>query len=187
RTPLRSITDVLDRHGQPLARYPVRPEQVFDPQQGYLLQWALRQAMTRGTGRYAVSQLPEKLVVAGKTGTSDGQRDAWFAGFSGSHLALVWLGRDDNGDTGFTGSSGPLRIWTSIMAALPQRPVRLVPPQGVEMVWLDADGLRRSGKGCEGAHEYPLLSASIPSEARACGKVQYVPRGVKNWFEGCFA
>jgi penicillin-binding protein 1B len=186
RTPLRSITDVLDRHGQPLARYPVRPEQVFDPQQGYLLQWALRQAMTRGTGRYAVSQLPEKLVVAGKTGTSDGQRDAWFAGFSGSHLALVWLGRDDNGDTGFTGSSGPLPIWTSIMAALPQRPMRLTPPAGVELVWLDADGMRRSSKGCEGAREYPLITTSIPQQASACGKVQSVPGGVKRWFKGLF-
>lgn len=186
RTPLRSITDVLDRHGQPLARYPVRPEQVFDPQQGYLLQWALRQAMTRGTGRYAVSQLPEKLVVAGKTGTSDGQRDAWFAGFSGSHLALVWLGRDDNGDTGFTGSSGPLRIWTSIMAALPQRPMRLTPPSGVELVWLDADGVRLSSKGCEGAREYPLMTASIPQQSSACGKVQSVPGGVKRWFKGLF-
>ncbi|MEE4250517.1 MAG: penicillin-binding protein 1B [Alcanivoracaceae bacterium] len=186
RTPLRSITDVLDRHGQPLARYPVRPEQAFDPQQGYLLQWALRQAMTRGTGRYAVSQLPENLVVAGKTGTSDGQRDAWFAGFSGSHLTLVWLGRDDNGDTGFTGSSGPLRIWTSIMAALPQRSMSLAPPAGIELVWLDADGERRSSKGCEGAREYPLLTVSVPQQASACGKVQSVPGGVKRWFKGLF-
>jgi len=186
RTPLRAITDVLDRNGQPLGRYPVRPEQAFDAQTGFLLQWAMRQTMTRGTGRYAVNQLPESLIVAGKTGTSDGLRDAWFAGFSGSHLALVWLGRDDNGDTGFTGSSGPLRIWTSIMAELPQRPLRLAPPQGVEMVWLDADGLRRSGKGCDGAREYPLLTSSIPSEASTCGKVQSVPGGIKKWFKGFF-
>jgi penicillin-binding protein 1B len=186
RTPLRAITDVLDRHGQALARYPVRPEQVIDPEVAYLLQWALRQAMTQGTGRYAVSQLPEKLVVAGKTGTSDGQRDAWFAGFSGSHLALVWLGRDDNGDSGFTGSSGPLRIWTGIMASLPQRPMRLAPPAGVELVWLDREGIRRSARGCDGAREYPMLAASVPQESSTCGKVQSVPGGVKRWFKGLF-
>ncbi|MFN3714650.1 MAG: penicillin-binding protein 1B [Alcanivoracaceae bacterium] len=186
RTPLRAITDVLDRHGQPLARYPVRPQQVIDPQVSYLLQWSLRQAMTRGTGRYAVDQLPEKLVVAGKTGTSDGHRDAWFAGFSGSHLVLVWLGRDDNGDTGFTGSSGPLRVWTGIMAALPQRPLRMAPPAGVEMIWLDEQGLRRSARGCQGAREYPLLTASVPQESSACGKAQAVPQGIRQWFKGLF-
>ena len=186
RTPLRAITDVLDRDGQPLARYPVRPEQVVDAGAAYLVQWMLRQAMTRGTGRHAVEQLPEPLVVAGKTGTSDGQRDAWFAGFSGSHLVLVWLGRDDNGSTGFTGSSGPLRVWTRIMGLLPQRPLRLAPPPGVELVWLDADGRRRSARGCEGASEYPLLVASIPRETSVCGGVQSVPGGIKRWFKGLF-
>jgi len=185
RSPLRSITDVFDRQGEPLGRYPIRPTQVVDPEAAYILQWAMRQAMTDGTGRYAVSRLPQSLLVAGKTGTSDGQRDAWFAGFSGSHLALVWLGRDDNKDTGFSGSSGALRVWTDIMASLPQRPLRLAPPAGVEMVWLDQEG-RRSAPGCQGAREYPLLPASIPDAVSACGKVQSVPQGVKKWFRGLF-
>src|SRR5690606_12862839 len=164
RTPLRAITDVLDKDGEPLARYPVSPQAVIDEDLVYLLQWALRQVVVEGTGKYAYNRLPRELVVAGKTGTSDGYRDAWFAGFSGSHLAVVWMGRDDNGVTGLSGSSGPLPVWTEIMAAIPQRPLNLAPPPSVKMVWMDEGGVLASARGCPGAREYPLLDVSLPTE-----------------------
>ena len=56
--------------------------------------------MEHGTGRAARALLPPTLVVAGKSGTSSDYRDSWFAGFSGSHLAVVWVGYDDNVPTG---------------------------------------------------------------------------------------
>ncbi len=61
---------------------------------------------------------PPSLVVAGKSGTSSELRDSWFAGFSGSHVAVVWVGYDDNSPTGFTGSSGALTVWARLMANL---------------------------------------------------------------------
>lgn len=186
RTPLRAITDVLDAQGNPLARYPVRPERVMDESLAYLLQWALQQTIRDGTGRYAAARLPAEWQLAGKTGTSDGQRDAWFAGFSGSHLALVWLGRDDNASMPLTGSTGALRVWTELMATQPQRPLQLTLPAGVERVWLDASGDKRSAAGCAGAREYPLLLASIPTASSACGTVQSAPGRVKKWFQGWF-
>jgi len=186
RTPLRAITDVLDKDGVPLARYPVSPEAVVDADLMFLMQWAMRQVVLEGTGKYAASVLPRELAVAGKTGTSDGYRDAWFAGFSGSHLAVVWMGRDDNGVTGLSGSSGPLPVWTEIMAALPQRSLNLTPPSSVKRVWMDADGERLSGAGCPGAREYPLLDVSLPAATTACGKVQGAPKGMLKWFKGLF-
>lgn len=186
RTPLRAITDVLDKDGLPLARYPVSPKAVVDEDLMYLLQWALRRVVVEGTAQYAYNMLPKDLVVAGKTGTSDGYRDAWFAGFSGSHLAVVWMGRDDNGNTGLTGSSGPLRVWTDIMSTLPQRPLNLTPPETVKMVWMDEDGRRSSGSGCAGARQYPLLNVSLPDSASPCGKVQGAPKGVMKWLKGWF-
>ena len=57
-------------------------------------------------------------MVAGKSGTSSELRDSWFAGFSGSHLAVVWVGYDDNRPTEFTGSSGALQVWSRLMAGL---------------------------------------------------------------------
>ena len=72
------------------------------------------------------------------------------------------------------------------MASLPQRPLRLTPPAGVELVWLDGEGTRRSARGCDGAREYPMIAASVPQESSTCGKVQSVPGGVKRWFKGLF-
>src|SRR5690606_26016044 len=72
RTPLRAITDVLDKDGEPLARYPVSPQAVIDEDLVYLLQWALRQVVVEGTGKDGYNRLPRDLVVAGTTGTSDG-------------------------------------------------------------------------------------------------------------------
>ena len=60
-------------------------------------------------------------MVAGKSGTSSDYRDSWFAGFSGSHLVVVWVGYDDNQPTGFTGSAGALPVWARVMAGLGTR------------------------------------------------------------------
>ena len=62
----------------------------------YQVNQMLVQVMERGTGAAARANLPSGLVVAGKSGTSSEYRDSWFAGFSGSHLAVVWIGYDDN-------------------------------------------------------------------------------------------
>ena len=185
-TPLRAITDVLDKDGQPLARYPVSPQPVVNQQDAYILQWALRQVIERGTGTYAHQQLPGALVVAGKTGTSDGYRDAWFAGFSGSRLTVVWLGNDDNEGIGLTGSSGALRVWTEVMASMPQRPLDLAPPPGVSLVWMDRDGQRLSGEGCEGALRIALRDGMMPDKATACGRVEGTRKGIMKWLRGWF-
>lgn len=71
--------------------------------------------MREGTGRSVYNQLPSSLNLAGKTGTSNDSRDSWFAGFSQDLLAVVWLGRDDNGPTPLTGATGALQVWTSFM------------------------------------------------------------------------
>ena len=55
------------------------------------------------------------LDAAGKTGTTNGLRDAWFAGFSGRLLTVVWVGCDDGHPLGLTGAEAALPIWTSFM------------------------------------------------------------------------
>jgi penicillin-binding protein 1B len=55
------------------------------------------------------------LDAAGKTGTTNDLRDAWFAGFTPRLLAVVWVGRDDNAPLGLTGAQAALPIWTEFM------------------------------------------------------------------------
>lgn len=184
-TPLRAITEVRNRAGERVARYPVSTRAAVDAGPAFIMQWALQQVVQQGTARQAAQQLPD-LKVAGKTGTSDSFRDAWFAGFTGNRLAVVWLGRDDNGAIGMTGSSGALPVWTDLMQGLPQRPLNLEPPESVEWVWLDEDGDQVSAAGCPGARRYPLMQSSIPKQATACGKAGEVGEGVMEWFKGWF-
>ncbi|HEY1314115.1 MAG TPA: hypothetical protein VGE92_09560, partial [Steroidobacteraceae bacterium] len=93
-------------------------------------------------GREAAARLPPGIVVAGKTGTSSDTRDSWFAGFTGSYLAVVWVGYDDNRVTGLTGAAGALPVWADTMAALSSTSFQPVPPELIEERWIGfADGL----------------------------------------------
>lgn len=114
--PQRSIGSVTTQDGQLITRYGLDIEQRFSQELIDLLVHAMSRVVTEGTARgYPFS--PGKFY-AGKTGTSDGLRDSWFAGFSNDYSGVVWLGRDDNKPTPFTGSSGALRVWGNIMESL---------------------------------------------------------------------
>ena len=109
-TPLRAVRAVVDAEGKPLKSFALEVTPVADPEgrvSGQSHDGAGDGARHRSRG--ARAYLPSELVVAGKSGTSSDYRDSWFAGFSGSHLAVVWIGYDDNTPTGLTGSSGSLR------------------------------------------------------------------------------
>jgi len=87
-----------------------------------------------GTGNAAKSPRP----AAGKTGTSQDFRDAWFIGFTAEMITGIWFGNDDNKAMDkVTGGSGPARLWKAYMTkALADRPIRRlpVPEVGAEAV-----------------------------------------------------
>jgi penicillin-binding protein 1B len=111
RTPLRAIHAVLTAEGEPLQRYPLNVEQEIAAAPLFLLTAAMQDVVREGTARDLGHYLPPALAVAGKTGTTDGYRDSWFAGFTGDRLAVAWVGRDDNEPTGLTGASGAMTVW----------------------------------------------------------------------------
>jgi len=185
RMPLRAIRRVTDAEGRELSRYPFTLKQQVQPELMHLLQYALQEVAREGTARSVYNTLPANLNVAGKTGTSDDQRDSWFAGFTGDRLAVVWLGRDDNGPLPFTGSGGALRIWTELMRRERPEPFIATRPEGVEYVWIDeATGLR-SDPRCEGARPLPFLPGTAPERSVDCGQNDPVRRSLdwfRNWF-----
>jgi penicillin-binding protein 1B len=167
-SPLSGIREVMDASGEPLTRYPVAVEQKVRQSAVYLLEYALREVVSSGTARSAYNRLPAGLVVAGKTGTTDDQRDSWFAGYSGDLLAVVWIGRDDNGVTALTGATGALPAWTGLMAAVSREPRRARAPAGVTETWVDEAGGGLSGEGCPGARLMPFLNGTEPDYEASC-------------------
>ncbi|HEY5791077.1 MAG TPA: penicillin-binding protein 1B, partial [Gammaproteobacteria bacterium] len=166
-TPLRAIREVVTPDGSRLQRYPLTVEQRVDPGAVYQLTRALQEVVRDGTAS-SLQPAVAALGVAGKTGTTDDLRDSWFAGFSGEHLAVVWVGRDDNAPTGLTGASGALRLWGELLAGIPTQPLQATVPEGYRTVWLEFDPPRLSAAGCAGAVALPLPEAALPVEQSAC-------------------
>lgn len=184
RTPLRAIREVTSADGRPLDRYGLKIEPVFDPAPVYLLTAALQDVVREGTAAGLKNYLPLDLNLAGKTGTTDELRDAWFAGFSGDRLALVWVGHDDNTPAGLTGAGGALPVWGELMRRLDPEPLAPPLPDGVEPVWIEiATGLR-ADRDCPGAVELPFWKDSAPEESAACARSP--ARKLKNWFRRLF-
>ena len=105
-------------------------ERVIREESAAQLIWMMHKVVTEGTGKRAA--LPDR-PVAGKTGTTNSARDAWFLGFSADYVTGVWMGYDDNSPlTGVTGSGLPAEIWKETMkrahAGLPARPLPMREP-----------------------------------------------------------
>jgi penicillin-binding protein 1A len=105
-------------------------ERVIQPNAAGLLTFMMERVVSEGTGRRAA--LPDR-EAAGKTGTTQAARDAWFIGFTADYVAGVWMGYDDNTPlTGVTGGGLPAEIWHEVMVrvheGLPARPLPMVAP-----------------------------------------------------------
>ncbi len=183
-TPLRAIREVLSADGQPLTRYPLTVERAADPRAVYLVNAALEAVTRNGTARSLAHTLPG-LRVAGKTGTTNDQRDSWFAGFTEDRLVVVWVGRDDNGPTGLTGATGALPVFSDILAKTGARSFDPIAPEGVEELAIEpVSGLR--GEGCENTIRMPFYAGSAPREAAPCarGVIEQGVERVRGWVEG---
>lgn len=110
------ITKVRDRTGAVVYRHKGRRKLVANRAACAALHGMLRAAVTRGTGRSAAVGWPAEKV-AGKTGTSDDYRDAWFAGYTPQLACVVWCGRDDNSSLPGTGSECAAPLWAKFMRA----------------------------------------------------------------------
>lgn len=165
--PLRALRGVLDGQGRPLTRYSSKSGAGDYATAARLVSWAMQQVAITGTAHAIEDAGLGWLHAAGKTGTSDTQRDSWFAGFTGDTLAVAWLGRDDNKPTALFGATGALRVWIELMRRLPTIPL-VVPQDGIEEVDVDAGSGKRSDPACSGARVLPFAAGYAPAEQEHC-------------------
>jgi penicillin-binding protein 1A len=132
------VEEVRNRDGAVLERIEPQVHDAVSPQIAYLMNRVLGGVISDGTGRAAAS-LP--LHLAGKTGTTDGNTDAWFIGYSPSLAVGVWVGFDEPRSLGSreTGALAALPIWRAFMEqALVGHPVEDFPiPDGLTIVSVD--------------------------------------------------
>jgi penicillin-binding protein 1B len=187
RARLRSVRAVLDEQGHALKTFKVQVDQVAPPGPVYEVDRMLMLVPTHGTARDAAARLPKGLVVAGKTGTSSDTKDSWFAGFTGSYLAVAWVGYDDNRETGLTGAAGALPVWADTMAALKPVSYEPVPPEGVEDRWIGyLDGLETTPECSPDAVVIGVpKDATLPPNPK-CNPSQHTTVGdkIKQWIKG---
>ncbi len=177
--PLVAVRGVLDGKGRTIKRYQVQGGKGEYRQAVAQITWAMQQVALYGTAHSIGDSGLAWLHAAGKTGTSNDMRDSWFAGFTGEHLAVFWMGRDDNKPTTLFGASGALRAWRDLFAKLPTRPLSAVPGDGLEMAWINPANGKRTDPQCQGALQVPVVAGSLPADTEGC-----FWQGVRSLFGG---
>jgi penicillin-binding protein 1B len=183
RVPLRAVRSVVGEDGQLLQRYEIEIAQAADPATVYALNQALIQVMERGTGRSVRPQLPDDLVVAGKTGTSDDLRDSWFAGFTNDHVVVTWLGADDNRPIGLTGSTGAGKIWARVLAAVEASSYNAPAPPNLDERWINYLTGEPTAERCPDAIAVPIPETlEFPRAFNCHGDTGFGAR-VRSWLD----
>jgi penicillin-binding protein 1B len=160
-----SLYSVTTADGDILIENGVQQERTIDPRAAYLAGYAMEGVLERGTAKSAKA-LGIYFPAAGKTGTTDRNRDSWFVGYTPDVVCAVWVGYDSGADTGLTGARGALHIWARFMRALyPQSgPPAQDAPEGVETAVIDPESGYLATTACPQTLREAYLTGTAPKE-----------------------
>ncbi|MFI5361347.1 MAG: PBP1A family penicillin-binding protein [Elusimicrobiota bacterium] len=160
----RLVTAVLDAEGGVLEEPPPESTVVLDPAVAYLATSLMESVVKEGTAR-ALKSLGFDRPAAGKTGTTNDGRDAWFIGYTPSLLAGVWTGADDNRALKLTGAKDALPLWAKFMkeAAADRRPDDFIRPAGVVSVRICVASGMIARSGCPKKLDEAFISGTEPT------------------------
>ena len=142
-----------------------QPREVARPETTFLVTNMMRSVLNEGTAASARSA-GFVLDAAGKTGTTNDLRDAWFAGFTPDLITVVWVGFDDNQPVGLSGSQAALPIWTQFMkAALAgHASVPFDSPEGITYVDIDPATGQLAAPGCPKTFHEAFIAGTEPTQ-----------------------
>jgi penicillin-binding protein 1B len=162
--PLHAI-DRIDAGGKQLRPSAATLTEVARPETTFLVTNMMRSVLNDGTGASARGN-GFTHDAAGKSGTTNDMRDAWFVGFTPELLTVVWVGYDDNTPVGLTGSQAALPIWTDFMkAALAGRSnVPFPSPEGISWAEIDRDTGKLALPGCPRTINESFIAGTEPGD-----------------------
>ena len=172
---LRTTLAVVEPGGRARRGDPFEERRVFREADTYLVTAALEGAVDRGTGR-TLRSLGVKGPFAGKTGTTNDFRDAWFVGYTPDLVVAVWVGFDDGARVGLTGARAALPIFARfVKEVLPPENLRpFVVPEGLVMASIHGSSGLLGSERCPGSDEV-FVRGTVPT-AEACRGLQ-----MPNW------
>ena len=159
----KAVIDVLDSAGSPLSHHSIVLEQTINPTISNTLNRSLELTMRRGTGRFSSFS---KSGVAGKTGTTNDNRDSWFAGFDDNKLAVFWVGRDDNKSSGLSGASGALKVWDASLRRIGVSPLSI--PKDETLIDIEYSTGKMARPSCADTVRIPVRDLTKLSTKAGC-------------------
>jgi penicillin-binding protein 1B len=163
--PLRSVLRLV-AGGRDVQVKTTAPRTIARPETTFLLTNMMRSVMNEGTGAGARAA-GFSIDAAGKSGTTNDLRDAWFVGFTPELLTVVWVGMDDNQPVGLSGSQAALPIWTTFMskALAGRESTSFQTPAGITFLDIDRDTGRVAGPLCPRIFSEAFIAGTEPTEA----------------------
>jgi penicillin-binding protein 1B len=162
--PLRAISRLVSA-GNDVRLQTTAPKTVARRDTTFLVINMMRSVLNEGTGAGARAA-GFAADAAGKSGTTNDLRDAWFVGFTPELLTVVWVGLDDNQPLGLSGTKAALPMWTNFMAraiAGRESPTFQV-PEGITFVDIDRDTGLVAGPACPRVFSEAFLQGTEPKE-----------------------
>ncbi len=140
RAKLSALRSVINQDGTVLYQSYPQAETTVSPQAAYMTLFGMQQVVNSGTAARALKPKFGQYNLAGKTGTTNDLRDSWFAGIDGKEVTIAWMGRDNNGPTNLTGSTGALILYRHYLEN--QTPLTLNPPvpEDIAQMSINAEG-----------------------------------------------
>jgi penicillin-binding protein 1A len=170
------VSQVVDERGQIVYAHTPDDVQAMDPTLAYQITSLMQSVVEDGTAK-AVTALGRP--IAGKTGTTNESRDAWFIGFSPELVIGVWVGFDDNGPLGPGETGGrsaiPIFMDAARVAFDGRPPLEFEPPEDVTFAWVEpasrtSASPRLAAPGTTGARLEPFLRGTEPWELATSAK-----------------
>ena len=162
-----AVSSIQRTVGQEVRQPPRKPQKAEYPVESFLIAYALQRAVDEGTGRSIADAIGVEHL-AGKTGTTNGNRDSWFAGFTEQWIIVVWIGMDDNRPTRLTGAGGAGSMVAEFFASSALRPLEPTVPDGVEFTWIHSLTGTRVSARCRNADYIPLRQDRLPRKSKTC-------------------
>ncbi|MBD3866821.1 MAG: PBP1A family penicillin-binding protein [Acidobacteria bacterium] len=182
RSEPRIIEEVWNAADEPLQSREVELHRAVSSRAAFLMNKILQGVLDHGTARSS-RKLGYRGNAAGKTGTTDDTRDAWFVGYTPDLLGVVWVGYDDNRRTGLTGATGALPIWVDIVstAGARNREAEFRRPSGIVKRRIDPLSGQLAVRACPRRLEELYASGTEPDS-----DCELHSRERRGWFKGLF-